>query len=78
MHVSVSQHFTLSICSWFRKTTSRTQSEDILEADGREGGFLVRPSTQKEMYTLSVFTRSGGWVWQQVSLLAFVFLHSDK
>jgi len=56
----ISHPFTLWICSWFRKNTTRTQSEDMLEADGREGGFLVRPSTTKDMYTLSVFTRSGG------------------
>lgn len=45
---------------WFYSNTSRVQSEDVLQADGREGVFLVRDSSQKDMYTLSVFTRSGG------------------
>ena len=49
----------LKTFSWFRNT-SRTQSEDVLEIDGREGSYLVRPSSQKQMYTLSVFTRSAG------------------
>lgn len=53
----------MSFCaSWFYSNTSRVQSEDVLQADGREGVFLVRDSSQKDMYTLSVFTRSGGYV----------------
>lgn len=45
---------------WFYSKTSRTQSEEILQGDGREGVFLVRESSQKEMYTLSVFTKCAG------------------
>lgn len=45
---------------WFYPKTSRTQSEEILQSDGREGVFLVRESSQKDTYTLSVFTKSAG------------------
>jgi len=53
------------------------QSENILEMDGREGSFLVRPSTTKDMYTLSVFTRSGGLVSTR-SLYAVYYVGINK
>jgi hypothetical protein len=53
---------------WFYPDTQRTQSEDLLIDDGREGVFLVRESSQKDMYTLSVFTRASGTVGDRQAL----------
>lgn len=43
---------------WFYTNTSRMQSEGILEEDGRDGSFMVRDSSQKGVYTLSVLKKS--------------------
>lgn len=45
---------------WFYPKSSRTQSEEILQNDGKEGVFLLRESSQQGMYTLSVFTKCVG------------------
>lgn len=42
--------------SWYYKGVSRTESEGILRNERKEGCFLVRDSSQKGMYTLSLFT----------------------
>lgn len=39
---------------WFYRNMSRTQSEIILEKDGREGCFMVRDSSQPGVYTLTI------------------------
>jgi len=58
--IRVANSNSLDQYDWFYADLQRTQSEDVLIADGREGVFLVRESSQKNMYTLSVFTRSCG------------------
>lgn len=43
---------------WFYKKTSRSESEAILQEDGREGCFMVRDSSQKGVYTLAVYRKA--------------------
>lgn len=45
---------------WYYKKTSRLQSESILENDGSEGCFMVRDSSQKGVYTLSIYVKTPG------------------
>ena len=48
--------------SWFYKDTSRNESEDIVEKDGREGCFMVRDSSRPGVYTLTILVKTGGLV----------------
>ncbi|XP_074649860.1 tyrosine-protein kinase Btk-like isoform X2 [Tubulanus polymorphus] len=50
--------------SWYFKGVSRSVCEEILLKDGREGSFLVRDSSTRGTYTLSLLTmeRRGGLV----------------
>ncbi|NWI33360.1 BMX kinase, partial [Sula dactylatra] len=47
----------ISLCSWYAGNISRTQSEQLLHQKGKEGGFMVRKSSQAGMYTVSVFSK---------------------
>ncbi len=49
--------FTGSSCSWYYSNLSRAEAEGLLRENGNEGCFLVRDSSQKGKFTLSVFTR---------------------
>ncbi|XP_052793360.1 tyrosine-protein kinase Tec-like isoform X2 [Mya arenaria] len=52
----VKKKFDLEIYEWYYKGVTRERSEAILKAEGREGCFMVRDSSQAGMYTLSIFT----------------------
>lgn len=40
---------------WYYKNISRLEGETMLETDGSEGCFMVRDSSQKGVYTLSIY-----------------------
>ncbi|XP_013413800.1 tyrosine-protein kinase Tec-like isoform X1 [Lingula anatina] len=42
---------------WYYAEISRQRCEEVLKEDGREGCYLVRNSSQKGMYTLSILTK---------------------
>ena len=42
---------------WYYQGISRAEAEGMLREDGSEGCFLVRDSSQKGRYTLSVYTK---------------------
>uniref|UniRef100_A0A7N9ATG8 Tyrosine-protein kinase n=1 Tax=Mastacembelus armatus TaxID=205130 RepID=A0A7N9ATG8_9TELE len=44
--------------SWYCKNITRTEAEQLLRQEGKEGGFVVRESSQKSVYTVSVYTRT--------------------
>ncbi|WAQ99733.1 TEC-like protein [Mya arenaria] len=56
----VKKKFDLEIYEWYYKGVTRERSEAILKAEGREGCFMVRDSSQAGMYTLSIFTNESG------------------
>uniref|UniRef100_A0A3Q3LCU8 Tyrosine-protein kinase n=1 Tax=Mastacembelus armatus TaxID=205130 RepID=A0A3Q3LCU8_9TELE len=43
---------------WYCKNITRTEAEQLLRQEGKEGGFVVRESSQKSVYTVSVYTRT--------------------
>ena len=45
---------------WYYPTISRAQSEVILNKESKDGCFVVRESSAKGMYTLSIFAREQG------------------
>ena len=45
------------VFSWYVVDMSRQRSETILKHEDREGCFVVRNSSSKGMYTLSLFTK---------------------
>lgn len=50
---------TLDLYGWYFQGLTRHQSEVKLKEDGREGCFLVRDSSQRDTYTLSVLCNEG-------------------
>ncbi|KAM4536485.1 tyrosine-protein kinase TXK [Odontesthes bonariensis] len=46
--------------SWYCKNITRTEAEQLLRQEDREGGFVVRESSQKGAYTVSVYTKTLG------------------
>uniref|UniRef100_A0A8C9TNS8 Tyrosine-protein kinase n=1 Tax=Scleropages formosus TaxID=113540 RepID=A0A8C9TNS8_SCLFO len=46
---------------WYCKNITRSQAEQLLRQEGKEGGFIVRDSSQKGCYTVSVFTKALSW-----------------
>ncbi|XP_068569259.1 tyrosine-protein kinase TXK [Cebidichthys violaceus] len=44
--------------SWYCKNITRTEAEQLLRQEDKEGGFVVRESSQKGMYTVSVYTKT--------------------
>ncbi|XP_077983583.1 tyrosine-protein kinase Tec-like [Glandiceps talaboti] len=44
---------------WYSSTVSRTQAEEDLQTEDKEGCFIVRNSSSPGMYTLSVFSKDG-------------------
>ena len=53
-------YYECCVSSWYYKGMSRFQSETLIENDGREGCFMVRDSSQKGVYTLSIFSKASG------------------
>ncbi|XP_019376757.1 PREDICTED: tyrosine-protein kinase BTK isoform X3 [Gavialis gangeticus] len=51
----------LEMFEWYSKNITRSQAEQLLKQEGKEGGFIVRDSTSKTgKYTVSVYTKSSG------------------
>ncbi|KAG7498102.1 tyrosine-protein kinase TXK-like [Solea senegalensis] len=42
---------------WYCKNITRTEAEQLLRQEGKEGGFVVRESSQRGVYTVSVYTK---------------------
>lgn len=51
---------TLEIYEWYSKNMTRSQAEDLLRAEDKEGGFIVRDSSKAGKYTVSVYAKSSG------------------
>lgn len=45
---------------WYCKNANRSKAECLLRSEDKEGGFLVRDSSQPGMYTVSLYTKFGG------------------
>ncbi|OBS73876.1 hypothetical protein A6R68_15588 [Neotoma lepida] len=45
---------------WYSKHMTRSQAEQLLKEEGKEGGFIVRDSSKAGKYTVSVFAKSTG------------------
>ncbi|TSQ81042.1 Tyrosine-protein kinase ITK/TSK [Bagarius yarrelli] len=45
---------------WYDKHITRTEAEELLIAEDKEGGFMVRNSHHAGVYTVSVFTKAPG------------------
>ncbi|XP_072286182.1 tyrosine-protein kinase BTK isoform X2 [Pyxicephalus adspersus] len=50
----------LEIYEWYSKNMTRSQAEDLLRAEDKEGGFIVRDSSKAGKYTVSVYAKSSG------------------
>ncbi|KAK9525056.1 hypothetical protein VZT92_017399 [Zoarces viviparus] len=48
--------------SWYCKNITRTEAEQLLRQEDREGGFVVRESSQKGVYTVSVYSKTSSAV----------------
>ncbi|XP_041697521.1 tyrosine-protein kinase BTK isoform X2 [Coregonus clupeaformis] len=44
---------------WYCKSMNRSQAENLLKTENKDGGFLVRDSSKAGKYTVSVFTKGG-------------------
>ncbi|XP_048455904.1 tyrosine-protein kinase Tec-like [Rhincodon typus] len=45
---------------WYCKNVNRSKAEQLLRSEDKEGGFIVRDSSQPGMYTVSLYTKFGG------------------
>ncbi|XP_059503656.1 tyrosine-protein kinase Tec isoform X2 [Stegostoma tigrinum] len=45
---------------WYCKHANRSKAEQLLRSEDKEGGFIVRDSSQPGMYTVSLYTKFGG------------------
>ncbi|KAJ3587408.1 hypothetical protein NHX12_011005 [Muraenolepis orangiensis] len=45
---------------WYCKNMNRSQAENLLKKENKDGGFLVRDSSKVGKYTVSVFTKISG------------------
>ncbi|CAH1776538.1 unnamed protein product [Owenia fusiformis] len=45
---------------WYHKNITRHRAEEMLKAEGKEGCFIVRDSSTKGMYTVSIYTKESG------------------
>ncbi|XP_005992059.1 tyrosine-protein kinase BTK [Latimeria chalumnae] len=50
----------LQIFEWYSKHITRSQAEQRLREEGKDGGFIVRDSSRPGKYTVSVFTKATG------------------
>ncbi|XP_051517556.1 tyrosine-protein kinase TXK isoform X2 [Myxocyprinus asiaticus] len=51
---------TIEANQWYCKNINRAEAEHLLRQEGKDGGFVVRSSSQPGSYTVSVFTQSSG------------------
>ncbi|XP_048033797.1 tyrosine-protein kinase Tec [Megalobrama amblycephala] len=59
-YVTEKESDTLEQFIWFCKNVNRNKSEEQLRKEGKEGGFMVRVSSNTGTYTVSLYTRSTG------------------
>ncbi|XP_056129209.1 tyrosine-protein kinase BTK [Lampris incognitus] len=45
---------------WYCKSMNRSQAENLLKTENKDGGFLVRDSSKVGKYTVSLFSKGGG------------------
>ncbi|XP_008274416.1 tyrosine-protein kinase BTK-like isoform X1 [Stegastes partitus] len=45
---------------WYCKNMNRSQAEQLLKSENKDGGFLVRESSKAGKYTVSLHTKGGG------------------
>ncbi|XP_020846145.1 tyrosine-protein kinase Tec isoform X2 [Phascolarctos cinereus] len=45
---------------WYCRNMNRSKAEHLLKSEDKEGGFIVRDSSQPGMYTVSLYTKFGG------------------
>ncbi|XP_037531633.1 tyrosine-protein kinase BTK [Nematolebias whitei] len=45
---------------WYSKNMNRSQAEQLLKSENKDGGFLVRDSSKAGKYTVSLLTKGGG------------------
>ncbi|KAM5284973.1 tyrosine-protein kinase Tec isoform 1-T3 [Hipposideros larvatus] len=45
---------------WYCRNMNRSKAEQLLRSEDKEGGFMVRDSSQPGMYTVSLYTKFGG------------------
>ncbi|KAM3866895.1 tyrosine-protein kinase BTK [Diretmus argenteus] len=45
---------------WYCKNMNRSQAENLLKTENKDGGFLIRDSSKAGKYTVSLFSRGGG------------------
>nr|XP_033799791.1 tyrosine-protein kinase BTK [Geotrypetes seraphini] len=48
----------LEMHEWYSKNMTRSQAEQLLKEESKEGGFIVRDSSKAGKYTVSVFAKS--------------------
>ncbi|XP_072315264.1 tyrosine-protein kinase Tec [Eucyclogobius newberryi] len=57
---------------WYCKSINRMEAEQLLKQESKEGGFVVRESSQRDVYTVSVYSKtlgeSGGVKHYQIKL----------
>ncbi|CAN9515179.1 unnamed protein product [Ophioblennius macclurei] len=46
--------------NWYCKNMNRSQAEQLLKTENKDGGFLVRDSSKAGKYTVSLLTKAGG------------------
>ncbi|XP_051947368.1 tyrosine-protein kinase TXK [Xyrauchen texanus] len=51
---------TMEANQWYCKNINRAEAEHLLRQEGKDGGFVVRSSSQPGSYTVSVFAQSSG------------------
>ncbi|XP_056413647.1 tyrosine-protein kinase Tec isoform X2 [Hyla sarda] len=45
---------------WYNKNINRSKAEQLLKIENKEGGFIVRNSSQAGLYTVSLYTKNAG------------------
>ncbi|XP_069833695.1 tyrosine-protein kinase Tec isoform X1 [Dendropsophus ebraccatus] len=45
---------------WYNKSINRSKAEQLLKMEDKEGGFIVRNSSQAGLYTVSLYTKYAG------------------
>ncbi|XP_035281672.1 tyrosine-protein kinase TXK isoform X2 [Anguilla rostrata] len=56
----VTEKDTMEVHEWYCKNITRSKAEQLLRQEAKEGGYIVRDSSQQGSYTVSVFTKALG------------------
>ncbi|KAG1960484.1 tyrosine-protein kinase Tec [Pimephales promelas] len=59
-YVTEKESDTLEQFIWFCKNVNRSKAEELLRKEGKEGGFMVRVSSNTGTYTVSLYTKNTG------------------